>query len=104
MPAILSRWEIRDPSKVRDWGLAALQYCRVQRGREGVVASRYWLSTATQISFLTEFELDTPATPGGDTADGAKAIADLFMLSENVSNEIWADARAASDTLTRAGV
>lgn len=104
MAALLSRWSVRDPKDVRDWGLAAVQYCRVQRGRDGVESSRYWLSTATEIAILTQFEAGVPPTPGGDTTDGAKAIADLMALSQNTSNEVWSDARAGADTLTRAGV
>ena len=104
MPALLNRWEVRDPSTARDWGLAALQFCRVQRGRDEVEASRYWLSTATEISILTEFKPGASVSPGGDTPEGAKAIADMMALSRNVSNEVWSDARGSSEMLTRAGV
>jgi hypothetical protein len=103
MPAVLSRWTVRDPATVRDWALAALQFCRVQRGRDTVLASRYWISKASEIAILTEFEPGANPSPGGDTPDGAKAIADLLMLAENTSNETWSDARSAADMMTRAG-
>ena len=96
-----ARWTLRDPEKLRDWDLAALQLCRTMRGAENVEWSRYWLSTATEITILTKYRGNDSSLP--QSVEFAKALADFIRLSENASVETWADAQAASDTVTRAG-
>ena len=103
MSASVTRWKVRDPAKLRDWGLATLQACRAQRGREEVVSSRYYFSTGSEIVIHTEFKPGVEPTVGIESPEVAKSAVDLLMLAENTGVEPWIDAAVASEGVARGG-
>ena len=66
MSALVTRWEVRDPAKLRDFGLAALQVCRANRGRPEVADSGYYFATSSQIVIVTDFKPGLEPTFGNE--------------------------------------
>lgn len=79
MPMLYSRWDRRDNADRTDFGLASLNMCRQQRGRDGVTSARYYWSDASTIVVLVESERRLlPLEPGNaDLAKGGFAMNDL---------------------------
>ena len=102
MPMLYSRWDRRDNANRTDFGLASLNMCRQQRGRDGVTSARYYWSDASTIVVLVESERRLlPLEPGNaDLAKGGFAMNDL---ARRVDSDTWAEARLGFDAFQSAG-
>ena len=52
----VSKWKVRDGSDLSEVGLAALAFCRAQRGRTQVDGARYYWAHPGEIWILVEGE------------------------------------------------
>lgn len=99
MPMVYETWERRDDADPRDWGLAALQWCRVNRARDEVVDARYWICRGTRLAVLIELEpgADPMAVP--ESKEWAQALGALVGIASNPDREIWNDAQVGADVI-----
>ena len=81
MPMIYQAWEKRDAADAREWGLALLQWCRVNRGRPGVIDARYWIQAPSTAAVLIEFEPGADVLAGFDSEEYAKAVIEIVSRS-----------------------
>ena len=102
MAIIVNHWQRRDGNGIEDFGNAAYEVCRAERGVEGVSSSRfYWLNSDTLViqSQAESFEVfDRAGTP-----ELGKAIFALSDVARPASTERWQEPKAATEAYRRAG-
>lgn len=89
----IQRWERRDSADRNEFAMAALNYCKAVRSRDGVEDARfYWtgVDTLAVMSTLSEPEAWSRPLTGG----GAKATFGLADLGRQTGTELWLDASA----------
>ena len=102
MAIIVNHWQRRERTTIEEFGNAAYEFCRAQRGVEGIGSSRfYWVNSDTIVtqSQAESFEaFDRTGTP-----ELGKANFALSDIAHPASTERWQEPRAATELYRRAG-
>ena len=102
MAIIVNHWQRRERTTIEEFGNAAYEFCRAQRGVEGIGSSRfYWVNSDTLViqSQAESFEaFDRTGTP-----ELGKANFALSDIARPASTERWQEPRAATELYRRAG-
>jgi hypothetical protein len=102
MAIIVNHWQRRDRTTIEEFGNAAYELCRAERGVQGISSSRfYWVNSDTVViqSQAESFEvLDRTGTP-----EVGKAVFALSDIAHPVSTERWQEPRAATELYRSAG-
>lgn len=105
MPMLVTTFELKDPAQVRDWGLALVQWCRVNRALPNVVNAQYWGRGMNSAVVLIQYEQGSGPTMEGlaDNPEFAKAAAALQSMCNSSPFELWNDAQGNFDVLRAGG-
>ena len=87
----------------RDFGLALLQMCRVERAQDDVIDSRYWIRHGHFAVKLTEFKEGTGRITQEPDEAFAKAAFALSRVARITNTETWTDPRAGAGLLRAGG-
>ncbi len=96
----VSKYERRDGADRNELGIAALEACRSARETAGVIDSRYYWINPDEVAIITDAEPGAwgPGSANTPQPRATKALFALADLAKNTSLEVWADARAGSET------
>ena len=98
----VSKWKVRDGSDLSEVGLAALAFCRAQRGRSQVDDGRYYWAHHGEIWILVEGQEEIVLT-SNKSSESYAALYDLNELAVQSESVLLSDARSGLTTYEAAG-
>lgn len=98
MPTVYQRWQLKPGADRAKLGDLVLEACRASRANEGVRNSRYYWPDANTVAILTDFEHQKHVFAAPGTPEGAKRAFAIADLADRTAWEVWADARAGTES------